>query len=273
MTTVTTKLLLCIISFSLLCVNAQASDWDSSGTVKTPHGELHYRIAGVGKPLLLLHGYSGYGGQWRQFLSAFTEGYRVIAVDLPGHGQSSKLGNSFDVANAASDMWHLMDHLGVKQIHGVGYSAGGMTLLQMALIQPSRIVAMTLAASAVSVPVQHPRGEFEELPKGYRQDLLRNHNEDMEKIRSMLKAEFVVEMDASNLKELKIPTLLVSGDRDESFPLAVVAETYTALPNARLWIVPDVGHALFWPWGGSERLAAQFPEEVLRFFDHAELNE
>ena len=44
-----------------LCLNAHAADWDSSGTVKTSGGELHYRIAGTGKPLVLLHGYSGYG--------------------------------------------------------------------------------------------------------------------------------------------------------------------------------------------------------------------
>ena len=116
MTTVTMKSLLCIIFCSLLCINAQASDWDNSGTVTTAHGDLHYRVAGEGEPLLLLHGYSGYSGQWQQFLSEFTKGYRVIAVDLPGHGQSSKLGSTFNVADAAEDMWQLMDHLGVKQI-------------------------------------------------------------------------------------------------------------------------------------------------------------
>jgi pimeloyl-ACP methyl ester carboxylesterase len=248
------------------CLNAHAADWDSSGTVKTSGGELHYRIAGTGKPLLLLHGYSGYGEQWRNFLAEFLDDYKVIAVDLPGHGQSSKLSASFIVADAARDMWQLMDHLGVKQIYGVGYSAGGMTLLQMALLEPSRVQAMILAASAFTVPEERSREQFEQLPEGYRQDLLRNHNGDMEKIRSMLGAKFVADINVSDLRDLKIPTLLVSGDRDESFPLPVVVETYSALPDARLWIVPGVGHALFWPWGGSERLAKQFPEEVSRFF-------
>jgi fermentation-respiration switch protein FrsA (DUF1100 family) len=59
---------------------------------------------------------------------------------------------------------------------------------------------------------------------------------------------------------------LVSGDRDESFPLPVVVETYLALRKAKLWIVPGVGHALFWPWVGSERLAKQFTVEVSQFF-------
>ena len=73
-------------------------------------------------------------------------------------------------------------------------------------------------------------------------------------------------INVAELKSLKTPTLLVSGDRDDSFPLPVVVKTYLALPKARLWIVPGVGHELFWPWGSSERLAKQFPEEVLRFF-------
>jgi hypothetical protein len=42
-----------------LCLNAHAADWDISGTVKTTGGELHYRVSGTGKPLLLLHGYTG----------------------------------------------------------------------------------------------------------------------------------------------------------------------------------------------------------------------
>jgi pimeloyl-ACP methyl ester carboxylesterase len=249
-----------------LCLNAQAAQWDSSGTVNTSGGELHYRIAGTGKPLLLLHGYSGNGEQWRNFMAAFLDDYKVIAVDLPGHGQSGKLGTRFVVTDAARDMWQLMDHLGVKQIVGVGYSAGGMTLLQMALQEPSRVDAMILAASASSVAEQTSRAPFEQLPEAYQQDMLRNHNGDMEKIRLMLGAKFVADINVSDLRSLNVPALLVSGDRDESFPLPVVVETYSALPDARLWIVPGLGHALFWPWGGSELLAKQFPAEALRFF-------
>ena len=88
----------------------------------------------------------------------------------------------------------------------------------------------------------------------------------MGKIHSILGAKFVVDINVSDLKTLKTSTLLVSGDRDESFPLPVVVQTYLALLKAKLWIVPGVGHELFWPWGGNERLAKQFSEEVLRFF-------
>ena len=249
-----------------LCLNAHAADWDTSGTVRTSGGELHYRVSGTGKPLLLLHGYSGYGDQWRNFLDELIDSYRVIAIDLPGHGQSSKLESDFIISDAATDMWQLMDQLGVKQIYGVGYSAGGMTLLQMALQQPSRVQSMVLAASAFTV-LEFRSGEpFELLPEAYRRDLLRNHNGDMERIRLLLSAKYVSDIKLPDLRHLKTPTLLVSGDRDESFPLPVVVETYLTLPQAKLWIVPGVGHALFWPWGGSERLAKQFPAEVSRFF-------
>ena len=260
------KTLILSLLIITLCLNAHAADWNTSGTVRTSGGELHYRVSGTGKPLLLLHGYSGYGEQWRNFLDEFANSYRVIAVDLPGHGQSSKLRGSFVISDVARDMWQLMDLLGVKQIYGVGYSAGGMTLLQMALQEPSRVQSMVLAASAFTVLEDRSGEPFELLPEAYRQDLLRNHNGDMEKIRSMLSAKFVADIKVSDLRDLKTPTLLVSGDRDESFPLPVVVETYVALPRAKLWLVPGVGHALFWPWGGSERLAKQFPAEVLRFF-------
>jgi pimeloyl-ACP methyl ester carboxylesterase len=260
------KISVYLILILTLCLKAQAADWDSVGTVKTSGGELHYRVSGTGKPLLLLHGYSGYSEQWRIFLDEFVADYKIIAVDLPGHGQSSKMGSNFIVADAARDIWQLMDHLEVKEVYGVGYSVGGMTLLRMALLEPSRVHSMVLAASAFTVLGDRSDEKFEQLPAGYRQDLLRNHNEDMGKIHSILGAKFVVDINVSDLKTLKTPTLLVSGDRDESFPLPVVVQTYLALLKAKLWIVPGVGHELFWPWGGSERLAKQFSEEVLRFF-------
>lgn len=261
-----TRKLLYLLFSLMLCLEAHAAAWDSRGTVKTSGGELHYRVSGMGKPLLLLHGYSGYGQQWQSLLDEFIDDYKVIAVDLPGHGQSSKLQSSFVVADGAKDMWQLMDHLNVDQVHGVGYSAGGMILLKMALLEPSRMRAMVLASSAFSVLEERPRGQFEKLPEMYRKDLLRNHKGDLDKIRAILSAKFVADMNVAELKSLKTPTLLVSGDRDDSFPLPVVVKTYMALPAARLWVVPGVGHELFWPWGGNERLAKQFPEEVLRFF-------
>lgn len=261
-----TRDLVYLVFFLMLCLDAHAAGWDSHGTFKTSGGELHYRVSGVGKPLLLLHGYSGYGQQWQSFLDEFIDDYKVIAVDLPGHGQSSKLKSSFVVADGAKDMWQLMDHLNVEQVHGVGYSAGGMILLKMALLEPSRVRAMVLASSAFTVLEERSSGPFEKLPEMYRKDLLRNHKGDLDKIRAILSAKFVADINVAELKSLKTPTLLVSGDRDDSFPLSVVVKTYLALPKARLWIVPDVGHELFWPWGGSERLAKQFPEEVLRFF-------
>lgn len=260
------KTLIFLLLTATLCLKAHAIDWDTSGTVSTSGGELYYRVSGTGKPLLLLHGYSGYGEQWQSLLDEFVDGYRVIAIDLPGHGQSSKLQSDFIISDAARDIWQLMDQLGVKQIYGVGYSAGGMTLLQMALQQPSRVQSMVLAASAFTVLEFRSDEPFELLPEAYQRDLLRNHNGDMERIRLLLSAKYVSDITLPDLRDLKTPTLLVSGDRDQSFPLSVVVETYSTLPQAKLWVVPGVGHALFWPWGGSERLAKQFPVEVSRFF-------
>jgi len=144
-------------------------------------------------------------------------------------------------------MWQLMDHLNVEQVHGVGYSAGGMILLKMALLEPSRVRAMVLASSAFTVLEERSSGPFEKLPEMYRKGLLRNHKGDLDKIRAILSAKFVADISVAELKSLKTPTLPVSGDRDDSFPLPVAVKTYLALPKASLWIVPDVGHELFWP--------------------------
>ncbi|NDH41540.1 MAG: alpha/beta fold hydrolase, partial [Gammaproteobacteria bacterium] len=83
---------------------------------RTPWGEVGYRIAGAGPPLLLLHGYFGQGRQWEPFLEAFSRHYTVIAPDLLGHGTSSITGKNFEVTASAQALWQLLDTLKLPKI-------------------------------------------------------------------------------------------------------------------------------------------------------------
>lgn len=247
-------------------VSAAEGPWASAGEVRTEMGFIHYRTAGKGQPLILLHGYFGQGGQWSKYVDVFGKHFTVIAPDLPGHGLSANTSENFDPELVASAMWRLLDELGYARVSGIGYSAGGMTLLAMATQQPRRIHAMVLAASAASVRSAPPQ-RWEDLPRGFQSDMLRNHPGGVDQVRKLLATHTIPSVDSLAQQPLRVPTLMVVGDRDESFPLPLVLATYEQLEHGRLWVIPNLGHELFWAeWGGDRTLESQFPDRVLDFF-------
>ncbi|NBQ13010.1 MAG: hypothetical protein EBU29_13440, partial [Gammaproteobacteria bacterium] len=145
----------------------------------------------------------------------------------------------------------------------MGYSAGGMTLLQMAALRPTAIHAMILASSAHMLEEAPPRRAWEAMPPPFQADMLRNHPRGVPQIKKLIGMALVEALEDGDLAPVKTKTLLLAGDRDAVFPVPSVLQTYQALPNAQLWIVPNLGHALFWPWGGSDALAEAFPARAL----------
>src|SRR3982751_2991210 len=106
--------------------------------------QLHYEER-AGERLLLLHGGTGIGGDWRVvFKGGDPEGFHVIVPDLRGHGRSTNPSRAFTFRQAALDMFALLDHLGIARVKAVGLSMGAKTLLHMATAQPDRIDAMVL---------------------------------------------------------------------------------------------------------------------------------
>ncbi|WP_420962298.1 alpha/beta fold hydrolase [Brucella sp. IR073] len=106
---------------------------------------LAFREAGEGEPVLLIHGFasSSYvnwvGPGWFQTLT--EAGYRVIAIDNRGHGESDKSHEPSDYTPSlmAGDAAALLDHLGIGTAHVMGYSMGARIAAFMALEHPSRV--------------------------------------------------------------------------------------------------------------------------------------
>src|SRR3954467_4009094 len=111
-------------------------------TVQLSNIEMYYEDYGVGKPLVLLHGFGGCTENWHPFTAALSERHRLIVVDLRGHGYSTNPENKFTHRQAASDVFLLLEKLGIEHFSAMGMSSGGMTLLHMATSQPQRIDSM-----------------------------------------------------------------------------------------------------------------------------------
>ena len=100
-------------------------------------------------PVLFLHGFGGDLDNWLFNLDAVAAAAPVIALDLPGHGQSdARLPGDATLADLAGFVLHFLDGLGVERVHVVGHSMGGAIAAQMALAAPRRVASLVLLATA-----------------------------------------------------------------------------------------------------------------------------
>ncbi|MDP3859648.1 MAG: alpha/beta hydrolase [Stagnimonas sp.] len=104
---------------------------------------LRYVDQGQGPPLLLIHGLGASHADWDQQIAALSRIFRVIAPDLRGHGDSDAQG-PYSVERFATDLFQLVEQLGLGAHALIGHSMGGAVAMQMAILRPERIVKLVL---------------------------------------------------------------------------------------------------------------------------------
>ena len=105
-------------------------------------------LAGTGTPILLIHGLGSSAQTWANVPELLnTAGHHVIAIDLPGHGDSSKLPGDYSLGAMANSIRDLLDHLRIDRAHFVGHSLGGGITMQFAYQFPERVDRIVLDAS------------------------------------------------------------------------------------------------------------------------------
>src|SRR5919112_1913802 len=101
------------------------------GRVDTPLGEIALLQAGKGHPVVLLHGLGATKASFLPTVAALADRHRVVAIDLPGHGDSvMPLGAAYDPPFFAGAVNGLLDALGIERAHLVGNSMGGRVALE-----------------------------------------------------------------------------------------------------------------------------------------------
>jgi pimeloyl-ACP methyl ester carboxylesterase len=128
--------------------------------------ETQYLEAGAGAPLLLLHGHEQGATTWRWVIPALARTHRVLALSLPGHGESGPAADAHAPgADLAPFVAAFLSALGVEPpVDLVGHSAGGAIALRLALADPARIRTLTLVDSAGLGREVHPLLAVDTLP-------------------------------------------------------------------------------------------------------------
>jgi pimeloyl-ACP methyl ester carboxylesterase len=215
---------------------------------------------GPGDPVLLVHGFaSNHAVNWVNTLWTKTltgAGYRVIALDNRGHGQSDKPHDpaAYDSNVMAADARRLLDHLGIERADVLGYSMGARITAHLALNEPARVRSALLGGLGIHLVegVGLPLGiaDAMEAPS---LDTLTDPMQRMfrafaEQTRSDLRALAACirgsrqVLSPEEVARIRVPVLVSVGTRD---PIAGSPHALASLmPNARALDIPDRDHNL-----------------------------
>ncbi|MEY2809561.1 MAG: hypothetical protein RLZ66_1072 [Pseudomonadota bacterium] len=119
------------------------------GRFQSSGANIHYRRAGAGEPVLLLHGYPQTHACWHHLAPELAQRYTVVCPDLRGYGDSSKPVGLPDHANyskraMARDMVELMAALGFEKFHLIGHDRGGRVSHRLAADHPQQVHSLTV---------------------------------------------------------------------------------------------------------------------------------
>jgi pimeloyl-ACP methyl ester carboxylesterase len=232
--------------------------------------DFYYQEQGEGHPLVLIHGLGSSSRDWELQMDAFEEYFKVITLDLRGHGKTSKPRGPYNMPLFAADTAWLIKELGIGPVFVLGISLGGMVGFQLAIDHPEIVGGLVIVNST---PDMKPRSVSERITLWQRFLIVRLMG--MEKMGEVLANRFLPHPDQEELRkvfierwaendkdayleamkavvgwsvlerlgEIHCPTLVIGADGDY-FSIAD-KEAYTSMiPNAQLKIVENTMHAL-----------------------------
>ena len=249
-------------------------------TVRTRDGRISTLSAGSGDPVVCLHGLGGTKASFLPTTAALAEDYRVIAMDLPGFGESGKpLRAAYDAPFFANSVIALLDELGIERAHLIGNSMGGRVAIELGLLHPERVNRLAMLSPALAwlrdrrwrwlLQAPLPKlGLIQPAPRAITEPIVRNlvpgGNDGWsaagvdEFLRSYLsprgrvafyEAARNIYLDEprgeeglwTRMKGLEAESLFVWGKQDRLVPIAFMKHVEEILPNAR-HLELDCGH-------------------------------
>jgi 3-oxoadipate enol-lactonase len=230
-----------------------------------------YTETGMGRPVVLIHGYPFNRSLWNEQVAELSHSYRVIVPDLRGFGESDSSTGPATMDRMAQDVALLLDHLGISRAVIGGLSMGGYVALAFYKQFPSRVRALILAdtrAQADTEEGKQTRAQQAEkalaegmagiadamLPKLLTPDTVSKRPEIVKRVRDMMlktkpegTAAALLGMAQRDdqtqlLPQISSPVLIVVGAEDAITPVADSEKMHNAIAGSRLVVLENAGH-------------------------------
>ena len=224
--------------------------------------KMYCEVYGTGEPLLMIHGNGGNISAFTKNIPYFSKKYMVIVADSRAQGKSVDSKDSLSFEMMADDFAALLDAMNIKSSYVIGWSDGGINALLLAMRHPDKVIKL---ASTGANLWPDSTALIPSYWKGERNDYNDNKNKNFTTAKE--KNDWKIFMldwlqpnvPLSALKQIKCPSLIISGDHD----LIVLQHTvliYQNIPQAYLWILPNSPH------GTLQAHADEFNKKVDDFF-------
>jgi pimeloyl-ACP methyl ester carboxylesterase len=229
---------------------------------------IHYREAGSGEAVVLLHALPLHSGMWQGQLDALGQRWRVVAPDFRGFGQTGDVPAVSRIGLLAEDVIGLLDALGIRRAVFGGISMGNYVSFEIWRRWPERVRALALCDTRANIDSPEVAANREktaqsalakgigwvadesgpglmrpapdpEVARTVRQLILENSAEGVAAMHRGL-AERPDSTDT--LPRITCPTLVVVGEEDRISPLPVAEQMAKTIPGARLVRIPAAGH-------------------------------
>ncbi|QJD59224.1 alpha/beta hydrolase [Pseudomonas sp. gcc21] len=262
------------VSVMYLGVERRLAELEAS-TVDIPDYRVAYLEGGTGAPLLLIHGMGANKDEWNRVAAHLTPEHRVIAIDLPGFGDSDKPANGrYSTPDQVRYLNDFIEGLGLEKVHLGGSSMGGRIAAAYAAQYPDRVESLWLLTPS-GVASAQPSEVIKRLQRGEQLPLVVSSREELDEslkltteqspyypdpvkdsfaqsaaenyeLHSRIMAELNQEAATQPLErivdELSVPTRIVWGEKDKLFHPSSAEVLRELIENSSVFLIPDTGH-------------------------------
>jgi pimeloyl-ACP methyl ester carboxylesterase len=219
---------------------------------------IHYETHGSGAPILLTHGVGATSRMWDEQVEEFTNRFRLILWDLPGHGQSEPPRRAVTAKSLTRDVLAILNAAEASRVVLVGLGAGGLIALRCWREMPDRVRGLVLIGTMPGLRNRPARqiwnGQVEELATTVERDgldVLEGGAEVDPRLHTCAQGlaasarGILMQNDDGALPWLDtidVPTLIIVGSEDKP-NLSAAHYMARTIPNAREIVVPRANHA------------------------------
>ncbi len=236
--------------------------------------EVEYCDMGEGTCIAFLHGYLETGEIWEPFAEQFLDRFRVLIMDLPGHGKSGTWSKIHSMEELAGSLYAVLEAEKIEKIFLIGHSMGGYVTMAFADKYPERLMGYSLFHSTCFADSEEKRINRDReislvlcgrkrqiitlnIPKGFADDNVARLKTEVDRVRNLAFGNtdngIVAILNGMKqrpdrthiLKDPQIPLLLIGGMKDNYIPGEVFEKLVDLAPHARVLRLEESGHMGF----------------------------